>query len=125
MDLRHLLILQNKVDLVRLDVARRQHRDILEYKANTIAREAPVIPISAQHKRGPGFVLEHIVRAIPVPARDYSVDPRMIAVLSFNVNKPGPCITTDSLMGICQRKWRHAVNMGRKSNDPKQKVVCS
>jgi translation initiation factor 2 subunit 3 len=52
MNLRHLLILQNKVDFVRLDVARRQHRDILEYKANTIARDAPVIPISAQRKQG-------------------------------------------------------------------------
>ena len=32
---------------------------------------------------------EYIVKKIPIPVRDFSSDPRLIVIRSFDVNKPG------------------------------------
>ena len=89
MNLKHIIILQNKIDRVHLDEAMDQYSTILRYTSTTAAKDAPVIPISAQFGYNIDYVLESIVKAIPVPPRDYSSAPRMIVIRSFDVNKPG------------------------------------
>jgi translation initiation factor 2 subunit 3 len=89
MNLRHLIILQNKVDLVRQDEAQEQYATILKYTSTTAAKGAPIIPISAQLRYNIDYAVEHIVKTIPVPNRDYSKDPRMIVIRSFDINRPG------------------------------------
>lgn len=89
MKLRHILILQNKIDLVRESVASEQHAQILSFVRGTAAEGAPVIPISGQLKYNIDAVCEYIVRSIPVPTRDFCSPPRMIVIRSFDVNKPG------------------------------------
>ena len=50
MKLKHIIILQNKIGLVRDTAAEEQYQKILEFVRGTVAADAPIIPISAQLK---------------------------------------------------------------------------
>ena len=89
MRLSHILILQNKVDLVKPDAALAQHDQIRKFVAGTVADSAPVIPISAVLRYNIDVVCEYLVHKIPVPLRDFTSVPRLIVIRSFDVNKPG------------------------------------
>jgi translation initiation factor 2 subunit 3 len=49
MKLQHIIIVQNKIDLIVREpgAAQRQHEDIKKFIAGSVAEEAPIIPISA------------------------------------------------------------------------------
>jgi len=89
MKLPHIIILQNKVDLVKQEQAEAQHEQIKKFVAGTVADSAPIIPISAVLKYNIDMVCEYIARHIPVPARNFIGLPRLIVIRSFDVNKPG------------------------------------
>lgn len=89
MKLKHILILQNKIDLVKESVALDQHRSIVDFIRGTVAEGSPIIPISGQLKYNIDAVCEYICKKIPVPTRDFLAPPRMIIIRSFDVNKPG------------------------------------
>ncbi|XP_069110124.1 eukaryotic translation initiation factor 2 subunit 3, Y-linked-like [Argopecten irradians] len=89
MKLKHILILQNKIDLVKESQAKEQYEQILSFVKGTIAEGAPIIPISAQLKYNIDVICEYIVKKIPVPLRDFTSEPRLIVIRSFDVNKPG------------------------------------
>ena len=72
MRLENILILQNKVDLVKPDQARAQHEQIRKFVAGTVAGDAPVIPISAVLKYNIDAVCEYVAHAIPTPVRDFT-----------------------------------------------------
>ncbi|GFY60908.1 eukaryotic translation initiation factor 2 subunit 3 [Trichonephila inaurata madagascariensis] len=97
--LKHIIILQNKIDLVKESQAREQYQDILRFVRGTIAEGAPVVPISAQLKHNIEVVCEYIVTKIPIPLRDFTSDPRMIVIRSFDVNKPG-CEVENLIGGV-------------------------
>ncbi|KAI0462368.1 eukaryotic translation initiation factor 2 subunit gamma [Komagataella kurtzmanii] len=97
MKLNHVIILQNKVDLMREETALEHHKSILKFIRGTIADGAPIVPISAQLKYNIDAVNELIVKTIPVPPRDFTASPRLIVIRSFDVNKPGAEI--DELKG--------------------------
>lgn len=50
MKLKQILILQNKIDLVKESQAKEQYEDITKFVQGTVAEGAPIIPISAQLK---------------------------------------------------------------------------
>ena len=89
MNLKHIIILQNKIDLISQDEALQQYDQIVKYTATTKARGSPIIPISAQLGFGIDAAVERIVETIPVPMRDYTTPARMIVIRSFDINKPG------------------------------------
>jgi translation initiation factor 2 subunit 3 len=89
MQLKHIIILQNKIDLIDETKATTQHDQIQSFIQGTIAEGAPVVPISAQLKYNIDAVCEYIVKKIPVPVRDFTSPPQMIVIRSFDVNKPG------------------------------------
>ncbi|RKF62941.1 Eukaryotic translation initiation factor 2 subunit gamma [Golovinomyces cichoracearum] len=89
MKLDKIIILQNKVDLMREEAAKEHCGTINKFIRGTVAGGAPIIPISAQLKFNIDAVIEAIVNTIPVPLRDFSMDPQMIIIRSFDVNKPG------------------------------------
>ena len=89
MRLENIIILQNKVDLVKPDAAVAQHEQIKKFVAGTVADAAPIIPISAVLKYNVDAVCEYLAHAIPTPARDFASLPRLIVIRSFDVNKPG------------------------------------
>lgn len=99
MQLNHIIILQNKVDLIfeREGAAAKNHEQIVEFIRGTRAEKSPIVPVSAQFKYNIDFVLQYIVEFIPVPVRNLTSTPRFIVIRSFDVNKPG--CTVQSLKG--------------------------
>lgn len=89
MRLQHIIILQNKVDLVKPDAAVAQQEQIRKFVAGTVADSAPILPISAVLKYNMDIVCEYLVRKIPLPIRDFTSQPRLIVIRSFDVNRPG------------------------------------
>ena len=77
MRLQHIIILQNKVDLVTEASALNQHETIARFIQGTIAEGAPVVPISAQLKYNVDAVCEYLVKKIPVPLRDFVSPPQV------------------------------------------------
>ncbi|XBJ11637.1 hypothetical protein VPH35_016301 [Triticum aestivum] len=89
MRLQHLIILQNKIDLIQESAAMNQHEAIQKFIQGTIAEGAPVVPISAQLKYNIDVICEYIIKKIPIPERNFTSPPNMIVIRSFDVNKPG------------------------------------
>ncbi|XP_014289227.1 eukaryotic translation initiation factor 2 subunit 3 isoform X1 [Halyomorpha halys] len=108
MKLKHILILQNKIDLVKEAQAKEQYEQILKFVQGTVAEGAPVIPISAQLKYNIEVLCEYIVKKIPVPMRDFTSQPRLIVIRSFDVNKPG-CDVDDLKGGVAGGSILHGV----------------
>uniref|UniRef100_A0A8H7TLZ2 Eukaryotic translation initiation factor 2 subunit gamma n=1 Tax=Bionectria ochroleuca TaxID=29856 RepID=A0A8H7TLZ2_BIOOC len=65
MKLDKIIILQNKVDLMREEAAQQHYESILKFIRGTVAGKSPVIPISAQLKFNIDAVNEAIVNTIP------------------------------------------------------------
>ncbi|KAL7716168.1 protein-synthesizing GTPase [Entamoeba marina] len=90
MKLKHMLILQNKIDLVKDKAAAHEnHKQIQEFVKGSIAESAPIIPICAQLKFNMDVVCEYICHSIPIPQRDFTAVPRMTIIRSFDINRPG------------------------------------
>lgn len=99
MKLRHIIILQNKIDLVKEAQAKEQYEQIIKFVQGTVAEKAPVIPISAQLKYNIEAICEYLVKKVPVPLRDFTSKPKLIIIRSFDVNKPG-CEVDDLKGGV-------------------------
>uniref|UniRef100_A0A672NUE3 Eukaryotic translation initiation factor 2 subunit 3-like n=1 Tax=Sinocyclocheilus grahami TaxID=75366 RepID=A0A672NUE3_SINGR len=98
----------------------------------TVAEGAPIIPISAQLKYNIEVVCEYIVNKIPVPVRDFTSEPRLIVIRSFDVNKPG-CEVDDLkggvaggsiLKGVLKVGQEIEVRPGIVSKDHEGKLMC-
>ncbi|KAI8886362.1 eukaryotic translation initiation factor 2 subunit 3 [Backusella circina FSU 941] len=89
MQLRHLFIIQNKIDLITKENAMGNRNEIQNFIRGTIAEGAPILPVSAQFRYNIDALNEYIALKIPVPLRDLSVTPRLVIIRSFDVNKPG------------------------------------
>jgi translation initiation factor 2 subunit 3 len=95
--IKDLVIVQNKIDVVTRERALENFKEIQKFVKGTIAEEAPIIPISAQHGTNIDILLKEIEEKIPTPKRDMTAPPRMYVLRSFEVNKPGTEI--DDLLG--------------------------
>lgn len=84
-----IVIVQNKVDIVSRERAIENYREIKEFVRGTVAEDAPIIPVSAQHKLNVDALIESAEKRIPTPQRDVNAPPRMYILRSFDVNKPG------------------------------------
>jgi len=89
MRLKHIIILQNKVELIKEADALAQHEQIKKFVAGTAADSSPIIPISAVLKYNLEAICEYLCTQVPVPVRDFTSHPLMIIIRSFDVNKPG------------------------------------
>jgi translation initiation factor 2 subunit 3 len=95
--MKHIVIVQNKVDLVTDVEAAENFRAIRNFVAGSVAADAPIIPISAQHKLNIDALIESIEKTIPTPARREDAPPLMEVLRSFDVNHPG--LDESKLMG--------------------------
>lgn len=84
-----IIIVQNKIDIVSRERALENLKEIEAFVKGTIAEDAEIIPVSAQHGANIDVLLGAIDRVIPTPKRDLSADPRLYVLRSFDVNKPG------------------------------------
>jgi translation initiation factor 2 subunit 3 len=87
--MKHIVIVQNKVELVNDVKALESYHAIERFVAGIVAEKAVVIPISAQNRVNIDAVIEAIETYIPTPERDLSAPPLMQILRSFDVNKPG------------------------------------
>ena len=90
MRLEHIIVLQNKIDIVIKDKQSiiKQQEEIKKSLNSNSGASAPIIPISAQLKYNIDVVVDYLCR-IPIPSREFTVPPYMIVIRSFDVNKPG------------------------------------
>eukprot|EP01016_Furgasonia_blochmanni_P028959 TRINITY_DN304_c0_g1_i6.p1 TRINITY_DN304_c0_g1~~TRINITY_DN304_c0_g1_i6.p1 ORF type:complete len:343 (-),score=121.31 TRINITY_DN304_c0_g1_i6:44-1072(-) len=91
MQLNHILILQNKIDLIFRDekAAVKNYEEIKKFVNGTRAQDSPIIPISGQLKYNIDVVCQYLAEYIPVPMKDLTSTPRLIIIRSFDINRPG------------------------------------
>ncbi len=94
---KNIVIVQNKVELVSKEDAKKNYEEIKEFSKGTIAENAPIIPLSAQHKVNLDYLIYALEKEIPTPKRDINKSFRMYIARSFDINKPGTKI--DDLKG--------------------------
>ncbi|GAA6002584.1 translation initiation factor eIF2 subunit gamma [Rhodotorula paludigena] len=132
MKLKHILVLQNKVDLIREQQADEHHQQILQFVKGTVADGAPIVPISAQLRYNIDALVEFIVNKIPVPVRDFATAPKLIVIRSFDVNKPGAEVHElkggvaggSLLKGVLKLGQEIEVRPGVVSKDAEGKIHC-
>lgn len=95
--IKNLIIVQNKIDVVTKERAIENHKEIRAFVKGTIAEEAPIVPISAQHGTNIDVLLSEIEERIPTPKRNLAASARAYVLRSFEVNKPGTEV--DDLVG--------------------------
>ena len=88
MDLENIIIVQNKIDLIKEDAAKENYNQIKAFVKGTKAAKSPILPISAQYKYNIEAVIYYLCN-LPIPKRDFVSPPRFIVIRSFDINKPG------------------------------------
>ena len=86
---RKVVVVQNKIDLVTTEAAEANYREIVEFLKTGPIAEAPVIPVSANHRVNIDALIEAIEKTIPTPVRDPAKPPLMYVARSFDINRPG------------------------------------
>ncbi|MGI0068427.1 MAG: translation initiation factor IF-2 subunit gamma, partial [Thermoplasmata archaeon] len=86
---RKVVVVQNKIDLLSIEAAQENFRQIREFLAGSPIASAPVVPISANHRVNIDALIGAIEETIPTPKRDRSKPPLMYVARSFDINRPG------------------------------------
>merc|ERR1712048_1555984 len=97
MELKNVILIQNKIDLIAESEARLHYRSIRKFIRGTTAQSSKIIPISAQIKQNIDVVCDYLVSEIPIPRRKISLYPLLAIIRSFDVNRPGTKV--DDLKG--------------------------
>jgi len=87
-NVKNIIIIQNKIDLVTKEQAQENYKQIKEFIKGTIAEHAIIIPVSAQQNINIDRIKEEIMK-IPVPKRDTESKPLFLIARSFDINRPG------------------------------------
>lgn len=132
MKLKHIIILQNKVDLIREQQAEEHQASIAAFVKGTVADGAPIVPISAQLKYNIDAINEYLCTRVPVPVREFTSDPRLIVIRSFDVNKPGAEVSDlkggvaggSILNGVLKLGQEVEVRPGLVTKDKEGKTKC-
>ena len=90
--IKDIIIVQNKIDLVEKKQVLENYKQIKEFLKGTIAENAPIIPISAQHNINIDVLIKTIQENFKIPERDSKKDPLFMVARSFDINKPGTLI---------------------------------
>ncbi|HEX9317650.1 MAG TPA: translation initiation factor IF-2 subunit gamma [Nitrososphaeraceae archaeon] len=86
--IKQIVLVQNKVDLTNYQESLENYKQIKDFKGS-FAQNAPIIPISAQHKLNMDALIWAIEDTIKTPTRSKDSDPMMHVLRSFDINKPG------------------------------------
>ncbi|MBI4399274.1 translation initiation factor IF-2 subunit gamma [Candidatus Micrarchaeota archaeon] len=94
LDVKKVIIVQNKIDLVTREKAIENYKQIQNFVKGSPAENAPIIPIAANYKVNLGSLIQAIEETIPTPERNLDGNPKMYVARSFDVNKPGTEISS-------------------------------
>jgi len=89
MELKGLVVAQNKIDIVPKDKAIENYKQIVKFLQGTWAEGSPIIPVSALHKVNVDALAYYLYRLVPRRGADVTGPARLHVLRSFNVNKPG------------------------------------
>ncbi len=87
-NVKKIIIVQNKIDLVSKENALKNYNDIKKFVKGTIAEDAVIIPVSAQQ----GVNIDKIyneLASVEIPKRETESKPLFVVARSFDVNRPG------------------------------------
>lgn len=87
--IKNVVIVQNKIDLVKTEKAVENYNQIKAFLKGTSCEKAPIIPISANYNANIDALIEAIEAAIPTPKRDLAAPAKLYVARSFDINKPG------------------------------------
>lgn len=96
-NIKKIIVVQNKIDLVSREEALKNYRQIKELLEKTGYSNSPIIPLSARAKVNIDLLIKTIQEYFPTPSWDLNKDPLMIIARSFDVNKPG--VKPEKLVG--------------------------
>lgn len=85
----NLIIIQNKIDMVSEEIAKKNYDEIKAFIKGTKFENAPIIPMSALHSINLDVLIQTIQENFKTPQRDTTADPLMFVARSFDINKPG------------------------------------
>ena len=88
-DVKNIIIVQNKIDLVSEEDALKNYEQIKAFTKGTFAENAPVIPMVAQQGINIDALIYSIQELFKTPVRDLTKDPIMFIARSFDINRPG------------------------------------
>lgn len=88
LDIRKVIVVQTKIDVVGREKAKKHYDDIKKFIKRSVISDAPIIPVMANKNINVDAVLDEIMK-IELPERDTKSDPVMYIARSFDVNKPG------------------------------------
>ncbi|MFN3803462.1 MAG: translation initiation factor IF-2 subunit gamma [Pyrobaculum sp.] len=86
---RHLVVAQNKIDLVTREKALENYEQIRSFLAGTWAERAKIVPVSALHKVNIDALATYVAKTIPKREGDLGRPAKLLVLRSFNVNLPG------------------------------------
>jgi translation initiation factor 2 subunit 3 len=87
-NVKNIIIVQNKIDLVTKEQALKSHKEIKDFVKGSIAENAPIIPVSAQQNINIDLIKAELLK-IKIPVRDTQTKPLFLIARSFDINKPG------------------------------------
>jgi translation initiation factor 2 subunit 3 len=87
-EIKNIIIVQNKIDLVTKEQALKNYKDIKEFVRGTIAEHSPIIPMSAQQEINIDKLIEELAK-VEIPKRDTESEPIFLIARSFDINRPG------------------------------------
>ena len=86
--IKHIIIVQNKIDLVTKEESLKNYMQIKEFVKGTFAENSPIIPVSAQQEVNLDKILEHLAN-LEIPKREINTEPIFMVARSFDINRPG------------------------------------
>jgi translation initiation factor 2 subunit 3 len=84
-----IIIVQNKIELVSKQDAKKHYKQIIDFVKGTVAEGAPIVPVSAVFGANMDLLIKTIEEVIPTPDRDDDAPPKMFVARSFDINRPG------------------------------------
>jgi translation initiation factor 2 subunit 3 len=84
--LKNVVVVQNKIECVGEEAARKHATQVRRFLKGTVAEDAPIIPVSAWMGINVDAVLD-LLANVEIPDRDTTSPPRMAVVQSFDVKK--------------------------------------
>ncbi len=89
MEMKTIIILQNKIDLLKKEGALKHKQQIENFVKRTPAGSSPIVPISAQLAKNIDLAAYYIAEYIPDPKKNLKSTPLMTVIRSFDINRPG------------------------------------
>jgi translation initiation factor 2 subunit 3 len=86
---RRVVVVQNKIDLLSNEEATKNYEEIVQFLKGSPIENAPIVPISANHRVNIDALIGAIEATIPTPKRDTTKPPLMYVARSFDINRPG------------------------------------